>query len=74
MFFYSKSVFLTFIDTVSRILVPFLKQIIRNVVAVAEPLDALATRIGLTLVTDEKSLKIFTAVHLLFSFMITARR
>ena len=63
-----------FHHTVPRILVPFLKQIVRDIVAVAEPLDALATRIGLTLVTDEEPLKIFTAVHRISLFMITARR
>ena len=39
-----------------------------------ERLDAFAPRIGLTLVTDEEPLKIFTAVHLFLVLMLTARR
>ena len=53
---------------------PIFKLFIRDGVAVAERLDDNATRIGLTLIPDEEPLKIFTAVHLLFSFMITARK
>ena len=49
--------------TIPHILVTFLKQIVWDIVAVAEPLDALAPRIGLTLVTDEEPLKIFTPIH-----------
>lgn len=63
-----------FLHAVPRILVAFLKQIIRGVVAVAECPDALAPRIGLTLISDEEPFKIFTAVHCISLFMITARR
>lgn len=41
------------------ILVPFLEQIVGDVVPVTERLDALAPGIGLTLVGDEKPFKIF---------------
>ena len=57
-----------------RILVPFLKQIVGNVVPVTERLDALPLRVGLTLVTDEKPFKIFSAVHIIIILMLTARR
>lgn len=43
--------------------IPFLKQVVRNIVPVTERLDALVLRIGLTLVANEKPLKIFTAVY-----------
>lgn len=52
-------------DLVPGILVPFLEQIVGDIVTVTERLDALAPGIGLTLVADEKPFKIFTAVHLL---------
>ncbi len=56
------------------ILVSFLKQVVGDVVPVAERLDALALRVGLTLVADEKLFKIFTAIHIVKLFMLTARR
>ena len=52
------------------ILVPFLKQVVRDVASVAETLDALVFRVDLTLVTDEKLFKIFTAVHIIKLFML----
>ena len=39
-----------------------------------EHLDALPLRVGLTLVTDEKPFKIFTAVHITIILMFTVRR
>ncbi len=56
------------------ILVPFLKQVVGDIVPVTERLDALPLRVGLTLVTDEKPFKIFTAVHIAKLFMLTVRR
>ena len=52
------------------ILVPFLKQVIGNVVPVTGRLDALPLRVDLTLVTDEKPFKIFTAVHITIILML----
>ena len=46
----------------------------RSIVPVTEHLDALPLRVGLTLVTDEKPFKIFTAVHIIIILMFTARR
>ena len=43
-------------------LVPFLGQVVGDVVPVTERLDALPSGIGLTLVTDEELLKISTAI------------
>ena len=59
---------------VTCILVSFLKQVVGDVVPVTERLNALAFRVGFTLVTDEKPFKIFTAVHIAKLFMLTARR
>jgi len=53
-----------FHNLVPYFLVPFLGQVVGDVVPVTERLDALPSGIGLTLVTDEKPFKIFTAIHL----------
>ena len=59
---------------VTCILISFLKQVVGDVVPVTERLNALAFRVGFTLVTDEKPFKIFTAVHIIIILMFTVRR
>lgn len=51
----------------------YLKQVVGDVVPVTEHLDALALRVSLAPVTDEKPFKIFVAVHIAKLFMLTAR-
>ena len=56
--------------------VPFLIQVVRDIVPVTKRLDTLALQVDLNLVTDEKPFKIFTAVHIIIIIilMLTARR
>ena len=54
--------------------VPFLIQVVRDIVPVTKRLDTLALQVDLNLVTDEKPFKIFTAVHIIIILMLTARR
>lgn len=55
------------------ILVPFMKQIVRNLVFQTESLDGLTLRHGLRLIADKKPFEITTAIYTFIVFITVAK-
>ena len=55
------------------ILVPFMKQIVRNLVFQTESLNGLTLRHGLRLIADKKPFEITAAIHTFIAFVTAAK-